>query len=122
MPLIRQFAIIAGVSCLGEGLRMLIPLPIPASVYGLVLMLLGLMTGVIKLEKVQYGAAFLIEIMPLLFIPAAVGLTQSWTQLVPVWLPVLAITLLTTVIVMGCVGKITQGVIRLQEKRRDRHE
>jgi len=122
MPLIRQFAIIAGVSCLGEGLRMLIPLPIPASVYGLVLMLLGLMTGVIKLEKVQYGAAFLIEIMPLLFIPAAVGLTQSWTQLVPVWLPVLAITLLTTVIVMGCVGKVTQGVIRLQEKRRDRHE
>jgi len=60
--------------------------------------------------------------MPLLFIPAAVGLTQSWTQLVPVWLPVLAITLLTTVIVMGCVGKVTQGVIRLQEKRRDRHE
>jgi len=122
MPLIRQFAIIAGVSCLGEGLRMLIPLPIPASVYGLVLMLLGLMTGVIKLEKVQYGAAFLIEIMPLLFVPAAVGLTQSWAQLVPVWLPVLAITLLTTVIVMGCVGKVTQGVIRLQEKRRDRHE
>ena len=50
MALIRQFAIIAGISCLGEGLRMLIPLPIPASVYGLVLMLLGLMTGVIRLE------------------------------------------------------------------------
>ena len=122
MPLIRQFAIIAGVSCMGEGLRMLIPLPIPASVYGLVLMLLGLMTGVIKLEKVQYGAAFLIEIMPLLFVPAAVGLTESWGQLAPVWLPVILITIATTVIVMGCVGRITQGVIRLQEKRRDRHE
>lgn len=118
MALIRQFAIIAGISCLGEGLRLLIPLPIPASVYGLVLMLAGLMTGVIRLEKVQYGAAFLIEIMPLLFIPAAVGLPEAWPQLAPVWLPVLLITLLTTVIVMGCVGRITQGVIRMEEKRR----
>ncbi len=122
MALIRQFAIIAGVSCLGEGLRMLIPLPIPASVYGLVLMLLGLMTGVIRLEKVQYGAAFLIEIMPLLFVPAAVGLTQSWEQLAPVWLPVLLITLLTTVIVMGCVGRLAQSIIRMDEKRRDQHD
>ena len=122
MALIRQFAIIAAISCLGEGLRMLIPLPIPASVYGLVLMLLGLMTGVVKLEKVQNGAAFLIEIMPLLFVPAAVGLTQSWSQLAPVWLPVLAITLLTTIIVMGCVGRLSQGVIRMDEKRRDKHD
>ena len=122
MALIRQFAIIAGISCLGEGLRLLIPLPIPASVYGLVLMLAGLMTGVIRLEKVQYGAAFLIEIMPLLFVPAAVGLTESWAQLAPVCLPVLAITLLTTVIVMGCVGRVTQGVMHMQEKRRDSDE
>ena len=118
MALIRQFSIIAGISCLGEGLRMLIPLPIPASVYGLVLMLLGLMTGVIRLEKVQHGAAFLIEIMPLLFVPAAVGLTDSWTHLAPVWLPVIVITLLTTVLVMGCVGQVTQAVLRLQERRR----
>ena len=118
MTLIRQFAIIAGISCLGEGLRMLIPLPIPASVYGLVLMLLGLITGVIRLEKVRQGASFLIEIMPLLFIPAAVGLTDSWAQLAPACLPVLAITLLTTVIVMGCTGRTAQSVIRTQEKRR----
>ena len=119
MTLIRQFAIIAGISCLGEGLRMLIPLPIPASVYGLVLMLLGLITGVIRLENVRQGASFSIEIMPLLFIPAAVGLTDSWAQLAPVCLPVLAITLLTTVIVMGCTGRTAQSVIRMQEKRRN---
>lgn len=119
MTLIRQFAIIAGISCLGEGLRMLIPLPIPASVYGLVLMLLGLITGVIRLENVRQGASFLIEIMPLLFIPAAVGLTDSWAQLAPVCLPVLAITLLTTVIVMGFTGRTAQSVIRMQEKRRN---
>lgn len=120
MELLRQFAIIAGISFLGEGLRVLLPLPIPASVYGLVLMLLGLTTGVVRLEKVQYGAAFLIEIMPVMFIPAAVNLPNVWNQIAPVWLPVAVITLASTVIVMGCTGRVTQGVIRLEERRRDR--
>ena len=86
MELLRQFALIAGISCLGEGLRMLIPLPVPASVYGLVLMLAGLLTGVIRIERVHHGALFLIEIMPLMFIPAAVGLPNAWNDLAPVWL------------------------------------
>lgn len=120
MVLLQQFAIIAAVSCLGEGLRVLLPLPIPASVYGLVLMLAGLMTGVIRLEKVQYGASFLIEIMPVMFIPAAVNLPNAWAQIAPVWLPVMVITVATTVIVMGLTGKVTEGVIRLEERRLDR--
>jgi len=121
MELLRQFAIIAGVSFLGEGLRVLLPLPIPASVYGLVLMLIGLSTGVIRMEKVQYGAAFLIEIMPVMFIPAAVNLPNAWSQIAPVWIPVVVITVATTVIVMGCTGRVTQGIIRLEERRND-HE
>lgn len=120
MILLQQFAIIAAVSCLGEGLRVLLPLPIPASVYGLVLMLAGLMTGVIRLEKVQYGASFLIEIMPVMFIPAAVNLPNAWGQIAPVWLPVMVITVATTVIVMGLTGKVTESVIRLEERRLDR--
>ena len=117
MVLLQQFAIIAGISCLGEGLRVLLPLPIPASVYGLVLMLAGLMTGVVRLEKVQYGASFLIEIMPVMFIPAAVNLPNAWGQIAPVWFPVLFITAATTVLVMGLTGKVTEGVIRLDERR-----
>ncbi len=117
MQLLQQFGIIAAISCLGEGLRILLPLPIPASVYGLILMLAGLMTGVIRLEKVQYGAAFLIEIMPVMFIPAAVNLPNAWGDIAPVWLPVAVITVLTTVIVMGITGKVTEGVIRLEERR-----
>lgn len=118
MELLRQFALIAGISCLGEGLRMLIPLPVPASVYGLVLMLAGLLTGVIRIERVHHGALFLIEIMPLMFIPAAVGLPNAWNDLAPVWLPVAAITLITTVIVMGVSGRMTQGMIRWEERRK----
>ena len=64
MKLLYQFGIIMFVTFLGEFLHCLIPLPIPASIYGLLLMLAGLMTKVIKLEQVKIAADFLIEIMP----------------------------------------------------------
>lgn len=117
MKFLRQFAIILFVSFLGEILHLLIPLPIPASVYGLVLMLLALCTGILKLNQVKETADFLIEIMPVMFIPAAVGLLDSWTALQPVWIPVILITILTTVIVMAVTGRITQFMIRKMEKK-----
>lgn len=77
MKYLRQFCIILLISFLGELLHILIPLPIPASVYGLVLMLTALCTGILKLTQVRETADFLIEIMPVMFIPAAVGLLES---------------------------------------------
>ena len=71
MKFLRQFMIILLLSFLGEVLKMFIPLPIPASVYGLVLMLLCLVTGILKASQVKEAAFFLIEIMPVMFIPAA---------------------------------------------------
>ena len=84
MLYLRQFCIILFVSFLGELLHVMIPLPIPASVYGLILMLSALCTGIIKINQVKEAAGFLIEIMPVMFIPAAVGLLKSWSFLKPV--------------------------------------
>ena len=68
MKYIRQFIIIILISFIGEVLNYLLPLPIPASIYGLVLMLLGLVRGLIPLAAVRDTAHFLVEIMPLMFI------------------------------------------------------
>ena len=106
------------VSFLGELLHILIPLPIPASVYGLVLMLAALCTGVLKLAQVREAADFLIEIMPVMFIPAAVGLLESWSALQAVWFPVAVITVLTTIIVMAATGRITQYLIRRDHRKK----
>lgn len=117
MKYLRQFAIILFISLLGELLRILIPLPIPASVYGLVLMLAALVTGIVKVHQVREASGFLIEIMPVMFIPAGVGLLDSWSALQPVWIPVVLITMLTTVIVMGVTGQVTQKIIRKEQKK-----
>lgn len=110
MKFLRQFMIILLLSFLGEVLKMFIPLPIPASVYGLVLMLLCLVTGILKTSQVKEAAFFLIEIMPVMFIPAAAGLIDSWKVLQPLLLPILVITVVITILVMVVTGKIAQMI------------
>ena len=110
MKFLRQFMIILLLSFLGEVLKMFIPLPIPASVYGLVLMLLCLVTGIMKTSQVKEAAFFMIEIMPVMFIPAAAGLIDSWKVLQPLLLPILVITVVITIFVMVVTGKIAQMI------------
>ena len=111
MKYIRQFLIILSVSCSGEVLNHLIPLPIPASIYGLVIMLGLLVSKKLRLEAVENVANFLVEIMPVLFIPAAVGLIVSWKQLESMLIPALLITVASTVLVILVTGKITDLLI-----------
>ena len=80
MKYLRQFGIILAVTCAGEIMKYFIPLPIPGSIYGLILMFVLLLLRVIKVEHVKETGEFLIEIMPLMFIPAGVGLITSWEQ------------------------------------------
>lgn len=122
MKYVRQFAIILFFSFLGEILHVIIPLSIPASVYGLVLLLAALCIKIVKVEQVQEGAGFLIEIMPVMFIPAAVGLLTSWELLKPICIPVIVITVVTTVIVMVSTGMVTQGIIRKERKKEEQDQ
>lgn len=118
MKLLYQFGVILAVTFLGEVMHSLIPLPVPASIYGLVLMLLCLCTGFIKLSQVKIAADFLIDIMPPMFIPAAVGLIVVWGDLKEILVPITLITVLSTVIVMVCTGRTSQALIRQKQKKR----
>lgn len=85
MKYIRQLGIILLVSFLGELLHYLLPLPVPASIYGIVLLFAALETRLLKADAIRETSAFLLEIMPMLFVPAGVGLLEKWDVLRPVW-------------------------------------
>lgn len=119
MKYLKQFLLILCITFAGELVKYVLPLPIPASIYGMVILFVGLMTGHIKLSSVKEAGKFLIEIMPVMFIPAAVGLLDSWSVLRPTIVPVIVITVLTTIIVMVVTGRVTQNVIR---KGREKEE
>lgn len=118
MKYVRQFLLILAISSIGELLKYVLPLPIPASIYGMAILFAGLMTGLIKLEAVKDTGKFLIEIMPLMFIPAGVGLMVSWGRLKPVLVPVCVVTVVTIITVMAVTGRVSQFVIRRDRKRR----
>ena len=116
MKYLKQFLIILAISLIGEILKAVLPLPIPASIYGMVLLFVALLSGLIKLDQVRDTGKFLIEIMPVMFVPAGVGLMSSWGVLAPVLLPVSIITVITIFTVMGATGVISQFIIRLNKR------
>ncbi len=115
MKYLRQFVIILLVTAVGEIIRYFVPLPIPGSIYGLVLMFVLLCAKIIKLTDVKETAVFLIEIMPVMFIPAAAGLIDSWGDLKPILLQTIVILVTTTVIVMAVTGKTAMFMIRKEK-------
>lgn len=121
MKILRQFSIILLVSLTGEALSALLPLPVPASIYGIALMFALLCTGVLRVEQIRQASAFLIEIMPVLFIPAGVGLMQSFGLLLPALPAYAVITAVSTVAVMAVSGRAAQAVLRRNAKEENSH-
>ena len=117
MKHVKQFLIILLISFIGEGLNYAIPAPIPASIYAMVILFVCLCTKIIKLDDVKDTGMFLIEIMPLMFIPAGVGLMKSWGVLKPLIVPVLVITVVSLVAVMGVSGRVSQRFIANEDKK-----
>ena len=120
MKYVRQFLIILAISLAGEILKYILPLPIPASIYGIVLLFAALETRLLKIDAIRETSAFLLEIMPMLFVPAGVGLLEKWDVLRPVWLPCAAIVVVSTFTVFAAAGCTTQRVMRLRQKREDK--
>lgn len=119
MKYLKELVIIFGITMAGELLNRLIPLPVPAGVYGLFLLLALLCSGVLKLSDVENTGDLLLDLMPLMFIPAAVGLLEGMEELRAILVPFLVITFLSTLIVMTVTGKTTEFILHFQ-RREDR--
>ena len=122
MKYLKQFLIILAISFIGEILKYIVPLPIPASIYGMVIMFICLQTKFLKLDDVKSVGKFLIEIMPVMFIPAGVGLMSSWGTLKPALVPVSVITVVVIITVMFASGWVSQLIIRRDRKKETENE
>lgn len=116
MIFLRQFSIILTISLIGEALSFLIPLPIPASIYGILILLILLISGKLKVESVKAVSSFLIAIMPVMFIPASVGLMDSFSLLAENLTAYAVILIVSTIAVMAVSGRVTQHVIRKEKE------
>lgn len=119
MKYLKQFGIIVLLSFIGEIIHELVPLPIPASIYGIIILFLCLEFKVISVDSIREVSGFLVEIMPVMFIPAAVGLIDSWQTIKEAWLQYAVLTVVSTFAVMTVAGKVVQSVRQRTEKKEE---
>ena len=108
MKYLSQFLRMTAFTLAGELFQRVIPLPVPASVYGLTLLFAALYLGVVKLEQVKDAGGFLVSILPILFVSPAVGILENLGLIQGVVIPLLLLIALSTIVTFGIAGRVTQ--------------
>ena len=117
MKYLKQTLILIAITFAAEIIKFLVPLPVPASIYGLVLLFALLKSGVLKLEQVETVGNLLLELMPLLLVSPSVSFLTAMDSIRPMLLPVLMMGFLGTVAVMAVTGRVAQWMIRREARR-----
>jgi len=112
MKYLSQVLIILGFTLTGEALQRVIPLPIPASVYGLALLFSALCLKIVKVDQVKATGSFLTSILPILFVSPAVGIVDDWGLIRNDLLPIVLLLVGSTVVTFGISGKLAQRFLR----------
>ena len=117
MKYLKQTLILIAITFAAEIIKFLVPLPVPASIYGLVLLFALLKSGVLKLEQVETVGNLLLELMPLLLVSPSVSFLTAMDSIRPMLLPVLMMGFLGTMAVMAVTGRVAQWMIRREARR-----
>lgn len=114
---IKQICIILVICLIAEVMEYFIPLPIAASMYGLVLMLIALSTKIIPLKEVENVSDFLTDNLAIMFIPPTVGIMASVEEIKQMLVPLVVISVVSTLLIMTVTGKVTQFIIRRKKTK-----
>ena len=122
MKYVKQFAVIGLVTLIGEILNYLLPLPVPASIFGMVLLFLCLKFRVIGLSQVEETADWFLSVMPIFFIVPTVGIMDSYLLIKNELLQIVTLSVVSTVVVMVVTGWVSQLIMRRDAKKKEEHK
>lgn len=117
MKYFSQILIILGFTLAGEALQRLVPLPIPASVYGLALLFTALCLKLVRLEQVKETGTFLTSILSVLFVSPTVGIVDDWELIREDLLPILLLLMSSTALTFAVSGRLAQHFLKGGEGR-----
>ena len=112
MKYLTQFLIIMGFTLAGEALQRIIPLPVPASVYGIALLFAALCLKIVKVEQVKQTGTFLSSILPILFVSPAVGILEDWALVREDILAIMLLLIGSTVLTFAIAGWTAQAFLK----------
>ncbi len=117
MKALKGFSIILISLMVGNLITALTKLPIPGSIFGMLILLILLQSKAVKLETVDSPASALLSVMVLLFIPGGVKLMNVYDKFDGVIIQVFAIIIVTTVAVMAVTGIVADQMIKARNKK-----
>lgn len=117
MKFLRESILILSLYFIGEFISKAFNIPIPGNIIGMLLLFTLLATGILKLEKVETISNFFLNHLAFFFIPAGVGLMNSFSEIKSSSVQILFICIITTIIVMATTGLVVQFVANLQKKK-----
>ncbi len=104
MKSLKGFIIVMGVLYIGFLCKHLIPIPVPETVYGMILLLILLKTGLVALETIEPISTVLLAYLASFFLPPGVGLMETYKKLEGILIPVLLICVVSTALTMIASG------------------
>ncbi len=119
MKFLPQILYILLFSLLGELLEAIIPLPIPAAIYGLVLLLIALCAGLLKEEHIAATADLLVSFLPLLFVAPAIQILEYWGLIAPNLAAIFTVIAVSTFLVFAVSGLVVKWIQRKKEDERN---
>lgn len=115
--MLKQFSIILIIYFLGDLMQKALGLPIPGNVLGMLILFFSLYTGVVKLNVIDKISDFLLENMAFFFLPAGASLITCFTLLEGKLTAILAVSLISTFVILAVTGLTVELVQRFFRKK-----
>lgn len=122
MKIIKQIGIVMGLCWISLVMEKLLPFSFPASVIGMILLLICLFTGILKLEHIREKSDFLLSNMAFFFIPAGVSMINYLDILIENLVPILVISVVSTFITFIAAALSIRLTLKLMNGRKQHHE
>lgn len=117
MSVMTQICVLFAICLAGEAVSAVLPIPMPASVLSMVILLILLGLRLLKPKQLQAESDFLLNNMALFFVPANVGILRYKDAVLSNFWPIFLISLLTTPLVFFVTGHVVQLTMKLLRRK-----
>ena len=117
MSVLAQICVIFAVCLASEGIAAVLPFSFPASVIGMLLLLVLLGLKVVQPRQLKQTSSLLMDNMAMFFIPACVGIIRYADVLLANFWVIVLISILTTPLVFFVTGHVVQLTMKLMRRK-----
>lgn len=113
----HQVIVISVILLISKIIESFMPIPMPASVIGLVLLFVCLCTGIIKLGQVEKLGTTLTDNIGLLFVPAGISVVKSLGLISEHPFLIIGLIFISTLLLLLCTGFFSQMIVMTTERK-----